>query len=65
MSVQELETAVTSLSREELTVFQRWFEEFIAEAWDRQLAEDVKAGRLDHLAAEADRDFAAGRCTPL
>ena len=65
MSVQELETAVSSLSREELSVFHRWFEEFIAEDWDRQIEADVKAGRLDHLAAKADRDFEAGRCTPL
>ncbi len=65
MSVKELETAVSTLSREELSAFQRWFEEFTADAWDRQLDEDVKAGRLDHLAAEADRDFEAGRCKPL
>jgi len=65
MSVQELETAVSSLSCEELSAFQRWFEGFIADAWDRQIEADVNAGRLDHLAAEADRDFEAGRCTPL
>jgi hypothetical protein len=65
MSVQELESAVAALSREELSVFQRWFEEYAAEVWDRQLEEDVKAGRLDHLGAKADRDFEAGRCTPL
>ena len=65
MSVQQLETAVSSLSPEELSTFQRWFEEFTADAWDRQLEADVKAGRLDHLAAEADRDFEAGRCTAL
>jgi hypothetical protein len=65
MSVVELESAVSCLSREELSNFHHWFEEFIAEAWDRQIEEDAEAGRLDHLAAEADRDFEAGRCTPL
>jgi hypothetical protein len=65
MSIQDLEAAVSSLPREELSAFHRWYEEFIADAWDRQIEEDIKAGRLDHLVAEADRDFEAGRCTPL
>jgi hypothetical protein len=65
MSVQELETAVSALSREELSAFQRWFEEFAADAWDKQIEQDAKSGKLDRLAAEADRDFESGRCTPL
>lgn len=35
------------------------------EAWDRQLEEDVKAGKLDQLAEEALGDLRAGRCTDL
>ena len=35
------------------------------EAWDRQLEEDVKAGKLDQLAEEALEDLRAGRCTDL
>ena len=35
------------------------------DAWDRQIEADVKAGRLDHLIAEAKADFAAGRTKPL
>ena len=65
MSVQQLESAVSSLSREEFSAFQRWFDEFAADARDRQIEEDVKAGQLKHLIAEADREFEAGRCTPL
>ena len=65
MSVQQLESAVSSLSCEEFLAFQRWFEEFAADAWDRQIEKDVKDGRLDHLITEADREFEAGRCTPL
>jgi hypothetical protein len=30
-----------------------------------KLKTDAQAGRLDHLAAEADHDFEAGRCTLL
>jgi len=31
------------------------------EAWDKQLEEDVKAGRLDHLSEKAVENFKAGR----
>jgi hypothetical protein len=65
MSVQELETAVARLSRDELSAFAEWFEAFVAEAWDAQLEADVRAGKLDHLAKQADDHFDAGRCTPL
>jgi predicted nucleotidyltransferase len=33
--------------------------------WDRQIAADAAAGRLDHLIEEARADVAAGRCRPL
>ena len=65
MSVQELETAVTQLPKEELARFSQWFEEYLADEWDRQIEADALAGRLDHLVAQADADFEAGRCTPL
>ena len=31
------------------------------QAWDKQLEEDVKAGRLDHLSEKAVENFKAGR----
>lgn len=64
-TIQEIETAVRQLTKEDLTVFRQWFLEFDAEAWDRQLEEDVTAGRLDFLAEEALRDFREGYCTEL
>ena len=65
MSVQEIESAVSSLSPEELSAFQRWFEVFTADAWDRQFEADVKAGKLDALAEQALRDHRAGHSTKL
>jgi hypothetical protein len=65
MSVQELESAVAQLSPPELAAFTEWFEHFIAEAWDAQLESDIRAGKLDHLARQADEHFQSGRCTPL
>ena len=65
MSVQELESAVSSLPPEDFAHFQAWFEEFAADAWDRQIEADARAGKLDHLISQADADFEADRCTPL
>jgi hypothetical protein len=65
MSVQEIENAIAKLSAEELSQFSQWFAEFRAEAWDREFEADVKAGKLDKRAEEADRDFETGRCKPL
>ena len=42
-----------------------WFEEFLAEQWDRQIEADILAGRLDAAGRGAEEDFEAGRCTPL
>ena len=65
MSVHDLETAVAQLSKEELAHFSQWFEEFVADQWDRQIERDVLAGRLDAAIKRADDHYEAGRCTPL
>ena len=65
MSVHDLETAVTQLSKEELARFSEWFEEYIADEWDRQIEKDVLSGRLDAAIKRADDHYEAGRCTPL
>ena len=64
-SVKEIESAVSKLSREDLSTFRAWFLEFDAEAWDRQFEQDAAAGRLDTLADEALRDLREGRSTDL
>ena len=64
-SVSEIEAAVKELSREELAKFRRWFQEFDAEAWDRQFEEDALSGKLDAFAEEAFEDLRSGRCTDL
>jgi hypothetical protein len=65
MSLNELESAVTQLPSEELAAFANWFEEYKADAWDRRIEADIRAGRLDDAGRRADADFEAGRCTPL
>ena len=65
MNIAELESAVAQLPREELAEFSKWFEEFMADQWDRQIEADILAGRLDAGGQRADEDFIAGRATPL
>ena len=65
MSIEELQSAVAQLPAEELDRFSRWFEEFLAEQWDRQIEVDILAGRLNTAGRRADADFEAGRCTQL
>jgi hypothetical protein len=65
MSLGELENAVTKLPASELSTFARWFEEYLAETWDRQIEEDIRADRLEEAGRQADAEFEAGRCKPL
>jgi len=51
--VESLENEVAKLTPRELAAFREWFANYDADAWDRQIESDVKAGKLDRLAAEA------------
>jgi len=50
ITIQELERAVSQLPFDDLARFRRWFDEFDAKAWDKQIEADAKSGRLDKLA---------------
>jgi len=63
--VQKLEKEVKELSREEFDAFRCWFHEYDAAKWDRQIEEDVNAGKLDGMAHEAIDDYRAGKTKEL
>jgi len=63
--VQEIEQQISHLTPEELAAFRKWFVDFDAEIWDRQLESDVQEGKLDALARRALRDHAEGKSTKL
>jgi len=48
--VESLENEVVKLSPQALAAFREWFAKDDADAWDRQIESDVKAGKLDRLA---------------
>jgi hypothetical protein len=65
MSVEELESMVSRLSSDELARFSEWFEEFLADQWDRKIEQDVLAGRFESALERSNQHFTDGRCTPL
>jgi len=64
-TLQEMKDAASKLSREELAAFRKWFIEFDWEAWDKEIEEDVAAGRFGAVVREVDEDIRAGRLTDL
>jgi hypothetical protein len=65
VSLQDLESAVSQLPADQLSAFARWFEEYLADAWDQRIEADIAAGRLEELGRQVDAEFDAGRCKPL
>jgi len=65
MSALELEQAVKKLPPQELQIFSDWFEQYSSDKWDEKIEKDILSGRLAKLAAKADEDFEAGRCSSL
>ncbi len=65
MSLTEIEAAITELTSKDLDVLISWLAEHHARVWDRQIEEDLEAGRLDAVLAEVDKEYEAGRAEPL
>lgn len=63
--VEKLEREVKGLRRDELAAFRKWFREYDAEEWDRQIEEDARSGKLDKVAEKALREYKAGRAKAL
>jgi hypothetical protein len=64
-TLQEIESAVSQLPPEDFRQFSQWFQQFEANAWDRQIAADADSGKLDALAKKALQDYREGRCKEL
>ena len=62
-TVEEIESAIEKLPREEFFVLTGWLSEKFSQAWDAQIQEDVAAGRLNELAQSAIDEHRAGKTT--
>jgi hypothetical protein len=65
MSVKEIQTAIIELPPGELEDLLEWIEEYRSDAWDRQIAQDVEAGRFDALRQRVREQRQAGQSRPL
>ncbi len=52
--IEKLEHEVQQLDREELAAFREWFRAYDADAWDKQIETDAKAGKLRGFLKEID-----------
>jgi hypothetical protein len=65
MSVAEIESAIARLPAEEYAELMVWIEKRHGGDWDRQIADDLAAGRLDALIGEAEEEYRQGLAKPL
>ena len=63
--IQRLEQEIKELTPRELAAFRKWFQEYDATEWDKQIDEDARAGKFDNLAERALADHQAGRTTEM
>jgi len=64
-TLEEIEAAIETLPPQDLKKLCRWMTEYEAEVWDRQIEEDVRAGKLDHLVDQAREQKRQGQCKLL
>ncbi len=63
--IEQLQQEIADLTPEQLAAFDKWYAEYKADAWDRQIEADSLAGKLDKLAEKALAEHRAGRSRPL
>ena len=64
-NVEDIEKAITQLSQDQLKQFREWYEKFDTDVWDKQIAKDSAAGKLDSLASAAIADHKSGKSKEL
>lgn len=65
MNITEIKIAVTELPPNELAELLEWLDEFQEAVWDRQIEEDLKAGKFDPLIRQAEQAFSEGKCREI
>ncbi|HEY1684701.1 MAG TPA: hypothetical protein VGG19_08065 [Tepidisphaeraceae bacterium] len=58
--VDEIKTAIQKLPPDEQTKLVHWINDWADDEWDRQIKEDMAAGRLDDLLTQVRKDIEAG-----
>jgi hypothetical protein len=63
--VQEIESAITRLKPREIHAVADWLLEYRETLWDKKIAADARAGKLDSIIKKARAAHRAGKSTPF
>ena len=63
--IEELETRVRQLPKEDFSRFRDWFLQLDDELWDAQIKSDLQAGKLNRLIENARNEFVLGKAREL
>lgn len=64
-TLTEIEAAIKQLPPTQIRELAAWLQEYLDEAWDRQIEADLESGKLDRLIAKAEADIAANNVRDL
>jgi hypothetical protein len=64
-TVAEIESAISTLPDKDAWMVADWLQKRLDAKWDKQMDDDIAAGRLDKLAEQAMEHYHAGRVKPL
>jgi hypothetical protein len=65
MSIAEIESAIAQLLAKDFAELMAWIQQYHDRVWDKQIEDDLAAGRLDAIMAEANEASSPGRCPGL
>jgi hypothetical protein len=57
----EVQSAIEQLPESEIRDLAKWLQEYLEHKWDRQIATDFAAGKLDRLVTKAESDISFQR----
>jgi hypothetical protein len=63
--VEELESKILELPKQDFALLRNWLFELDDSQWDKQIASDLKAGKLNQLINTAKAEMAAGTAAKL
>ena len=65
MSIAEIEEAIKKLSPPDLAELAAWFADYQSQQWEKQMEQDLDAGRLDNFLDEVEQEYDRGQAKAL
>jgi hypothetical protein len=64
-TLEQIEAAIEQLPREDFFRLHEWIQDRFDDAWDKQIEEDARSGRLDSVTQEALTEYRTGQSRPF